>query len=360
VYLERVVLGEERGFVSWVIRAAMWPLSVVYRIGLSVYLGLYSSGLRRRLQLNVPVVSVGNLTFGGTGKTPAVQAIARMLADSGKRCVVLSRGHGGSASGATIVSDGRCVLVDPSVCGDEPAMLAESLPGVPVIVGRDRRVTGRLACSGFSPDVIILDDGLQYWQLHRELDIIVLDATRPFGSGLLMPMGDLREPISGIARGGAFILTNSSRAADSELAGIRSLISRLVPDAPVFEANRKPVDLLLCSGELRAVESLRGVAVAAFCGIGRPEGFFDLVRDSGAEMIESVAFADHHWYTSDDIKRLSIIEAEAYITTEKDFARLNADALPPEFARKLHVLRITLEIQDGSRLAQYIADRIDR
>ncbi|MCL5103942.1 MAG: tetraacyldisaccharide 4'-kinase, partial [Armatimonadetes bacterium] len=142
IYLERVILGEERGIGSWIIRALLWPWSLVYRIGLAVYLWLYSSGLRKKHRLGVPVISVGNLTFGGTGKTPAVQAICRMLMESGKKVAILSRGHGGSARKSLIVSDGKSILCDAARSGDEPMELARSLPGVPIIVGKDRRRSG--------------------------------------------------------------------------------------------------------------------------------------------------------------------------------------------------------------------------
>jgi tetraacyldisaccharide 4'-kinase len=212
-YLEKLILGENRGPISWLIRALLWPLSLVYRIGLRAYLSIYGIGLRKRCRLKAPVISVGNLTFGGTGKTPAVQTLCRMLAEQGKRVVVLSRGHGGSARGVIVVSDGERMLSDSSEAGDEPVMLARMLPGVPVIVGKDRRDSGRLACERFGPDVIVLDDGLQYWQLHRDLDIVVLDARKPWGSGFVMPMGDLREPASGLRRKRLYSDARASRSA---------------------------------------------------------------------------------------------------------------------------------------------------
>ncbi len=159
--LEAIILGRKNGAVAWLVRALLWPLSLAYRSGLALFLMPYALGIRKRFRLPASVVSVGNIAFGGTGKTPAVQEICRILVEQGKRVVVLSRGHGGSARGSVVVSDGETILVGSRESGDEPRLLAQTLPGVPVIVGKDRRASGSLACERFSPDVIVLDDGLQ-------------------------------------------------------------------------------------------------------------------------------------------------------------------------------------------------------
>ncbi len=239
-YLEQVVRGDNKRAASWVIRALLWPFSLLYRAGLAAFLGAYALGIRKRHRLKVPVISIGNLTFGGTGKTPAAQTICRMLVDQEKRVVVLSRGHGGTARGSVIVSDGSAILCDSALSGDEPMLLAKSLPGVPVVIGRDRRESGKLACEKFNPDVIVLDDGLQYWQLYRNLDIVVLDAMRPFGSGFVMPMGDLREPVGGLRRAGVVLLSNSSALSAPEYATLCERVSRLAPGAMVLRCAHEP------------------------------------------------------------------------------------------------------------------------
>lgn len=360
-YLERVVVGDERGVLSWVIRTLMWPLSVVYRAGLWLYLGVYALGLRKRWRLGVPVVSVGNLTFGGTGKTPVVQAICRMLRERGLRVVILSRGHGGSARGVVVVSDGDSILSDSSEAGDEPVLLARTLPGVPVVVGKDRRESGRLACERFAPDVILLDDGLQYWQLHRDLDIVVLDARRPFGSGLVMPAGDLREPVSGLRRAGVVLLSDSGGMVDAEFAGLEKRVRPLTREALVLRCARRPSSVRKArSDEEMGLEWLRRRRVAAFCGIGRPASFVEMLESLDAAIVGVLMFPDHHRYTAAD---LALIEdernrggAEAVITTEKDLARLGGNAS----VRDLYVLGIELDIEERQRFAQYIANRINR
>ena len=354
-YLERVVLGEERGFFSWALRLLLLPFSLLYGIGLSIYLSAYSIGLRKKCKLGVPVISIGNLTFGGTGKTPAVQALCRMLVARGLRVVILSRGHGRSAGGCEIVSDGERILVNSGVSGDEPMLLAESLPGVPVIVCKDRRISGRLACDRFSPDVIVLDDGLQYWQLYRDMDIVVLDATKPFGSGFVMPMGDLREPASGLRRASVVLLSHCNGLdTDSRQALIRRL-RPLAPSAGFFFGSHQPVDFVeICSGKHINLDWIRGRRVVAFCGIGRPVSFFDMLTFLGAVIEELLVFPDHHNYTNEDMDRitgsLAASSADVIVTTEKDSARLgNSPAL-----RNLYTLSIEFEIEEHGNFEDYI------
>ncbi len=348
-YLERVVTGEERGLISWLIRVLLWPLSMVYRIGLAVYLGLYSLGIRKRYRLPVPVISVGNLTFGGTGKTPAVQEICRMLLEQGMRVVILSRGHGGSAKGSLIVSDGRTVLASASEAGDEPILLARTLPAVPVVVGKDRRASGDLACREFRPDVVLLDDGLQYWQLHRDLDIVVLDAERPLGSGFVMPMGDLREPASGLRRAGV-VLANGLRPGQ--------WLPQVPSDTMVLGAERAPTSLQRKDGGEIGLDWLRDRKVVAFCGIGKPESFAQTLRSLGASVVDLLEFPDHHTYTPEDVAKIEAARAsrgaESVVTTEKDWVRLGER--PP--ITDLYVLGIRLEIEGRERLAEHISERI--
>jgi len=352
-YLEKILLGEDRGPVSWLIRALLWPLSLIYRVGLWAYLSLYGIGIRKRCRLGVRVISVGNLTFGGTGKTPAVQTLCRMLAEQGKRVAVLSRGYGGSARGVVVVSDGDRVASDSAEAGDEPMLLARTLPGVAVIVGKDRRESGRLACERFSPDVIVLDDGMQYWQLHRELDIAVLDARKPFGSGFVMPMGDLREPASGLRRAGVILLNHACAITEAEYGALAARISRLAPNAQLFRCAHEPVCFRnVESGEESDLTWATGRKIAAFCGIGRPEAFIEMLEALGASVEANIIFDDHYRLTERDITR--IIDAargvEAIVTTEKDIARLGERIALPN----LHALVIRLEIEDSSRLADKI------
>jgi len=381
-YLERVLLGEEQGVLSWLIRGAAWPFSLVYQVGLAVFLAAYNWGVRRRHRLPVPVVSVGNLTFGGTGKTPAVEAVCRMLIRLGKRVVVLSRGHGGTASGPLIVSDGSSIKAGAAECGDEPVALARTLDGVPIVVGKDRRKSGDLACRQFKPDVILLDDGFQYWQLRRDLDIVIVDALRPFGSGYVMPMGDLREPRGGLRRAGVVLLNGACGLGRREAYELERQIAQLAPGALILRCARRAGSLIGPDGAALAPEWLSGKGVVAFCGIGRPESFFQMLESLGANVCERLGFPDHHRYTLDDLELIESTRrtagAEALVTTAKDRARLDAllhgpagELGPPavptgrsgrvesSVLRELYVLGIELEIEDQSRLAEIIADLFD-
>lgn len=352
-YLETVVVGEDRGVLSWAIRGALFPLTLLYCAGLFIFLLPYKLGIRKRYRLGVPVISVGNLTFGGTGKTPAVQAICRMLTRQGKRVVVLSRGHGGSAKGALVVSDGVSIVADSSESGDEPLLLAKSLPGVPVVVGKDRRVSGRLACELFEPDVILLDDGMQYWQLHRDLDIAVVNAAQPFGSGFVMPMGDLREPVHGLRRA-ELILMNAAGDEDCS-----TELARVTLGSVVFRCARKPERFrCVATGEEHTVEWIRGRKAVAFCGIGKPSAFMDMLQSLGCDIVGSVVFGDHHRFSAEDIARIEhereLCGAEVVVTTEKDAARLDGSTI-----HDLYTLGIRLEIDDESSFEQYISGRVD-
>jgi tetraacyldisaccharide 4'-kinase len=347
-YLEKVLTGEARGALSWLIRGVLWPFSVMYCAGLAVYLVF-----RTRTRLDVPVLSVGNLTFGGTGKTPVVQAICRILQARGLRVAVLSRGHGGSACGTLLVSDGENLLADASAAGDEPVFLASTLPGVAVAVGKDRRKSGSMVIGRLHPDVIVLDDGLQYWQLHRELDIAVLDATRPFGSGLVMPAGDLREPTRGLCRAGIILLNHSQTLTDGEYNTMLERLRFLAPNATVFRCHPRPISLTRVSDkESIPVEWLKGRRVTVFCGIGKPSAFIDNLTAQGAKVVDALVFADHHAYTPQDLdlveRRSYESGAQAIVTTEKDIARLGEINLTNE----LYTLGIEIEIERSKEFAE--------
>lgn len=358
-WIEHVILGEDKSPVSWLVRVFLWPLSIIYRTGLWIYLAIYSMGIRKRYRLPVPVISVGNLTFGGTGKTPAVQMLCRELCESGKRVVVLSRGHGGSAQEAEVVSDGEKVLLDSFVAGDEPVLLAKTLPGIPVVVGKDRRESGELACRNFKPDVIVLDDGLQYWQLHRDIDIIVLDARRPFGSGFVMPMGDLREPVSGLRRAKVLLLNHIHNLNEEEKKLLENRVSRYAAGARIFRCSPEPACFVEAeTNQRKTLDNVKNKRILAFCGIGQPSGFFDMLRELGADVVKSIVFSDHYRLTADDIKRLEeerdACSADALITTEKDLARFGSGIHIP----KLYALSIRLAIEGNRKLAEYCIDNI--
>src|SRR5579862_5258893 len=222
------------GLLPGVLRAVLSALAPIYCAGLKSYLLTYRLGLRRQTRLRCRVISVGNLTTGGTGKTPMTQALCQRLMDSGHRVAILSRGYGGSFErGCAVVSDASKVHLTAAEAGDEAYLLATTLPGLPVVVGKDRRVTGALAVAQLGPDIIVLDDGMQYWQLHRDVDVVLLNAQDPFDNGWTFPRGLLREPPSHLARANIVVLTHALRAGTGKVSAVMDQVRRLAPGRPI-------------------------------------------------------------------------------------------------------------------------------
>jgi len=350
--------GESAGVAGTALVCALTPLEWLYRAGLAAYLGLERIGLRRRTRIGARVVSVGNLTMGGTGKTSVVEALIRAIKPDIQTAVLL-RGYGGEKSRtAQVVSSGGGPLLDWKLCGDEAALLAAALPGTAVLAGCDRRVTGEMAVREIGARLIVLDDGLQYWQLHRDLDIVLLDARSPFGNGHVMPAGPLREPASGLRRAGAVILTHVNESSADSLQRLRREVARLAPAAEVFEAYYAPSEIYRPTpdggvpDQRQPAETLRGRRVLVFCGIGTPESFSATLEDAGAQIAGEMFLPDHHPFTRQDVHRAAEAAgqcgAELIVTTEKDAVRLAGLPLPDS----MRVLRADLLITDLPGLAR--------
>ncbi|HLV81162.1 MAG TPA: tetraacyldisaccharide 4'-kinase [Chthonomonadaceae bacterium] len=342
-YLLSVLRGRP-GLIPGALRLGLSALAPVYCAGLETYLLPYRLGLRRRARLPCPVISIGNLTTGGTGKTPMTQLVCRRLQARGRRVAVLIRGYGGQReTGCALVSDGAQVLLGAREAGDEAVLLARALPGVPVVAGKDRRVTGRLAWERFAPEVLVLDDGLQFWQLHRDLDIVLLNACAPFDNGWTFPRGLLREPPSHLRRAGIVILTHARRAGAERLAALQARVSRLAPDRPVFTADLTPAGLrALCEEGGRPLSWLKGRPIAALSAIGHPAAFEALLEELGAELVVRFRFPDHHALAPAELESLATravrAGAEALITTEKDAVKMASIPGPiPLLALQVHL-----------------------
>ena len=325
--MDAKALLEEKSLRGMLLRALMTPLAGLHFLGLELYLLPYRLGIRKRYRLPVPVIAIGNITSGGTGKTPMAALVAKILREDGLKVVLLSRGHGGShekEDGAKIVSrgDGK-VLLTADIVGDEPVLLAQLLPDVPVIVGRDRRVSGRLACTQFSPDVLLLDDALQFWQLHRDLDIVLLDARRPFDNGWMLPRGLLREPPFHLARAGMIVLTRSDRVPAEQLKHTRQRLARLAPGAAIFSATHTPTGWVGLDGTRKPLTAFAGQSGAVFCGIADGQAFLHTLKSLSVSQKFYCEFRDHHAYNSEKIHALIARAPEGpFFTTEKDLARL--------------------------------------
>lgn len=289
---------------------------------------LYRSGFFPSVHAGVPTVCVGNVTVGGTGKTPLVAEICRILQELGARPAVLTRGYRGRLRGRiAAVSDGTRVLLDPATAGDEPVLLAERLRNVPVMAGADRRLSSAEAIRRFGVNVLVMDDGFQHLRLRRDLNIVVVDATRPFGNTHCLPRGTLREPLAALADAHLFVLSRTDLVDAERKVRLKEELAALNPSAPIIETVHAP-DVMRdpATGELRETAWLRGRKVVGFAGIGNPEAFFGELSRLGATVVETVAFPDHHPYSAADVARLAkwagLTNAEALVTTEKDGMRL--------------------------------------
>ena len=355
-YLISVVSGR-RGPIPGIIRPVLAAAALIYAAALEFYLALYRCGLRKATRLPCAVICVGNLTTGGTGKTPTTQALCRLLLRQGMRVAVIIRGYGGAYEHrSALVSDGTTVLLEPRSSGDEAYLLARTLPGVAVAVGRDRIRTGRLVCAEHRPDVIVMDDGFQHWRLHRDLDIVLLNACRPFDNGWTVPRGMLREPKSHLRRAGIVLLTNARRAGDGALMALRAEVARLAPGRPIFVADLAPEALLTRDGlEAETLDWLDGKRVCAVSALGNPASFESMLAEQGAVLAQRVRYADHHALSRQELGKIfaeaTEVLADAVITTEKDAVKVESvPSAPP-----LRVLRVGMVISDQEALISTIS-----
>jgi len=291
---------------------------------------LYNAGMLRVNRVDVPVISVGNLTLGGTGKTPVVQYIARLLQKEGLRPAVISRGYMGMAGGkVNIVSDGSSVLLDARKAGDEPRLLAETLQGVPVLTGAARTHPARKAVE-HGAEVLILDDGFQHLALARDIDLVLFHADTLAGNSRVFPGGDLREPVKALNRSHAFILTNTCGRNRERAVRFADLLSRRFPGRPAFLAEYVPTVAVSSEDgswdKEIAIEEIRGKTLFAFAGIAFPGRFVQTLNDLQLDICGFTPLADHQRYgrsnLAEILRQAKSVGAEACVTTEKDMVKL--------------------------------------
>jgi len=317
----------------------------------------YSLAHRERLPCRV--ISVGNITVGGTGKTPAIMAMAQQAIARGYRPVILTRGYKGTATGPCFVTRGDGPLLSVGEAGDEPFLIADRLHGVPIVKGPDRYESGVFALSRLgdgSPEFIsrtlfLLDDGFQHAKLWRDLDIVLIDSDDPFGGGRLLPFGRLREPASSLQRAGVIVITKTGARMGERGPAVEKIINAIREhntSAPLFIADHLPVSCTGKLGEPYPVNILAGKRVSGFCGIGNPESFRKTLADAGAEVTGLRHYRDHHRYTSADIAEIkreaSALKSEWIVTTEKDIIKIRHLDLPE------NILIIRIEFSADSSL----------
>jgi tetraacyldisaccharide 4'-kinase len=364
-FVLEAILGKRRGKRANLLRGFLFALSKLFIGIVAARRFLYQYRIFRDHTLGCLVVSVGNLTVGGTGKTPVVEKFARALAHKGRKVAILSRGYKSvprpfwqrvllwitryeKRIPPRVVSDGHNLLLDSEQAGDEPYMLASNLPEVIVLVDKDRVKSGRYAIEKFKADTLILDDGFQHWSLKSRLNLVLVDRTYPFGNQHLLPRGTLREAPSALRRASHVFITKSNGAGSAEL---RREIKEWNPNAQIIECTHHPLYLQnVFTGERKPLEFLKALKIAALSGIAMPDGFEQGLEKLGAVLVHTKQYADHHRYSQQEI--LNMINrskrrgAQAIITTEKDavrFPKLDRVDVP------IYFLRVEIKIIEGAK-----------
>jgi tetraacyldisaccharide 4'-kinase len=333
----RIWTGKETGGPLTILLSG---LSAAYRMALSLRDFCFRAGIFKTRRAPCRVVSIGNITVGGTGKTPMAIMVAGLLKNNGFRPAVLSRGYGGNSAGKTnIVSDGKQIFGTPEEAGDEPCLIAGLLENVPVLTNPDRHEAGKAAVEKLGADVLVLDDGFQHRSLYRDINIALLDAARPFGNGFLLPRGPLRERPESLERADLIVLTR----AGSDASACEPLRKQF-PGKKIMTARHEPECIYdHATGETRPPSFISGKRVAAFCGIAGPESFRELIEKLGGLVVFFKDFPDHHRYNSKDIDYLigksRDNSPDIILTTDKDRIKLGKADFPGLFA-----LRIRMEI----------------
>jgi tetraacyldisaccharide 4'-kinase len=342
---EKQLRTNDNTLLSLLIRGALWGASFPYQAAVVCRNQAYRYGWLQTTRASVPVISVGNLTAGGTGKTPACAWIAKWLRKRGNRVAILSRGYGALADGLN----------------DEARELESLLPDVPHLQASNRVENARLAVEELGMQVLLLDDGFQHRRLARDLDIVLLDATNPFGWGHLLPRGLLREPLKGLRRADLVIVTRCDQVTMQDLANLRTKVQRFNPKAGWVESIHAPVRWKNASGESLPLEALAGKPAMSLCAIGNPKAFVKTLQDLAICVLEQVNFPDHHPYSSMDVQGIierasqSSVPPQVILCTGKDLAKLASDRIGQI---PLWALEIELQIVSGAKVLDEHLERL--
>ena len=368
-----VILERRGGPRAALLRSLLYALSLIYERIVQLRLWLYRKRVFRERALGCLVISIGNLTVGGTGKTPIVEKFARALQGGGRRVAILSRGYKSvprptkrgvlarlrntNADPPRIVSDGQSLLLDSLTAGDEPYMLAQNLKNVVVLVDKDRVKSGLFAIERMNVDTLLLDDGLQYLHLKHRLDIVLIDRQAPFGNEFLLPRGTLREPPRNLRRASYVFITKSTGESNDQLI---KRIRRYNRTAEIIECAHQPLHLQnVTTGEIVSLDKLSGAFIGSICGIAAPDSFEGGLKDLGARIEIAKRYIDHHRYTEAELRsfinRCIRRDLEMIVTTEKDAVRfplLGKTEVPIFF------LRVEIEILSGHETWEQCVSRI--
>ncbi len=373
-YVLSIIEDRRQSWDGRLVGALLNQLSWAFGLVVQARLRLYDWGVLRRHVPGIQVISVGNLTVGGTGKTPVVEVFARSLQQKGRKVAILSRGYKRvkppflermgraitfrkQSTPPLVVSDGRSLLLDSAMSGDEPYMLATNLPEVAVLVDKDRVKSSKYAINKLGCDTLILDDGFQYMKLQNRLNIALVDRTNPFGNRRMLPRGILREPVRNLKRAGYIFITKSNGSGSGEL---KTRLRELNPHAEISECRHCPRYLQnVYTRERITLDFLDGLKIGTVSGIAAPDGFEQELTRRGAELLHTVRYADHHRYSQQEIIEAinASLEAgaDALITTEKDAVRF------PFVERRdlpIYFLRVEIEMISGAEAFEDWISRI--
>ena len=365
-YVYQVAHGNKTPFMGIVLLAVLRFLSYLYGFGVGCKLGLYQLGLVSPEKLDCCVISIGNITVGGTGKTPTAQNVAAMIKSMGYRVVILNRGyrsHWDKELG--VVSDGKKIFMTAYEAGDEAYLMAKTLPGIPVIIGKDRGLTGKYAVEKLDAEVIIMDDGYQHWHLYRDLDVVLVDTYNMFGNGCLLPRGTLREPLTHLARAGMFLLTKTDQSSQFGRAELRKTLQKYNPAAPVIESIHHPKNFVEIADWYKGIHEntlelseLQGQKVMVFSAIGNPSSFEQTLSCIGINILEAIRYPDHHDYGMLEMQyiseRAASLEAVALITTAKDAVKIPTEFIYFNRDLPLYILNMDIMITEGQELFEKI------
>jgi tetraacyldisaccharide 4'-kinase len=356
-YLLDVVEERRQSRTAVVVKALLNAASKLYYLAVQARVRLFRGGILRSHSLGVTVISVGNITMGGTGKTPVVEMLAAKLNEGGRKVAILTRGykrktplfkrllHYSLADEPKVVSDGTRLLVSSREAGDEPYMLAKNLDGVFVVVGKNRIKSGNYAIRKLGADTLILDDGFQYLPLRRQHDIVLIDSTNPFGNNYVIPRGTLREPLKNLQRANYVMLTKSN----GNVNRLRLQVRALNKDAEIIETRHTPQHFEEVHTAARHdLGFIKGKRVFVVSGIARPQSFEDTIQGLGVNVIERFRFLDHHRFTYEEMEeilnRAREEKIDAVVTTEKDAVRM---PVMEKYKTPIYFLRVSIEIMNG-------------
>ena len=358
-YIYQIAYGPETPFYGWLILGFLRGCSYLYEYGVRLKLALYDMGIKKKEKLDCCVISIGNITVGGTGKTPTAQKMADLIRRMGYRVVILNRGyrsHWDKEIG--VVSDGNKIFMTAYEAGDEAYLMAKTLPGIPVVIGKNRAITGKYAVEKLNAEVIIMDDGYQHWHLERDLDVVLVDTLNMFGNGCVLPRGMLREPLENLNRGDLFLLTKTDQSSILSRMELRKTIERYNSKAPVVESVHHPKNFVEIADWYKGItqnhmdlSELEGKNVMVFSAIGNPSSFEQTLSGIGLNIKEAVRYPDHHDYGMLEmqyiLERASSHNAVAMITTSKDAVKIPTEFIYSSREIPLYILNMDIQVTDG-------------